>query len=95
MSWDIKPGQEKAYFNFVVQEFTPALLKLGMESADAWYTIYGEVPQILASGETSDLQAMERILRGDEWLKLRAKLLTYVMNFREKVVPAANRFQLL
>jgi hypothetical protein len=95
MSWDIRPGQEKAYFNFVVQEFAPALLKLGLESTEAWYTVYGEVPQILTSGETHNLSEMERILRGEEWHKLKARLLNYVTNFREKVVPASNRFQLL
>jgi hypothetical protein len=95
MSWDIRPGLETAYFNFVVHEFAPAMSRLGLKPIEAWYTVYGEAPQILTSGETDDLKAMERILQDASWQQMKQKLLSYVMHFRQKVVPSTDRFQLL
>lgn len=95
MSWDIKPGQETAYFNFVVHEFAPEMARLGLRPTDAWYTVYGEAPQILTGGEADDLQTLERILKGEDWARLKRKLLGYVTNYRQKVVPSTGRFQLL
>ena len=38
-SWNIKPDAETAYFEFVVQEFAPKLVKLGIRPTEAWYTV--------------------------------------------------------
>jgi hypothetical protein len=94
MSWDIRSGQEGEYFEFVVQEFGPGLLKLGVRPTDAWYTTYGDDPQILTGGVAEDLETMTRILGSEEWHELKSKLLTFVTNFEQKVVHATGRFQL-
>jgi hypothetical protein len=94
MSWDIKAGREQAYFEFVVQEFAPGLMKLGLQPTEAWYTVYGKSPQILTGAVTKELETMREILAGDEWRQLRTRLLTYVTNFEQKVVAASSRFQL-
>lgn len=95
MSWDIRPGLDNAYFNFVVHEFAPAMSRLGLKPIEAWYTVYGEAPQILTSAEADDSEEMERILQDKEWQRMKQKLLTYVLHFRQKVVPSSDRFQLL
>lgn len=94
MSWDIKTGREQPYFEFIVREFAPGLMRLGLQPTEAWYTVYGEGPQILTGGVTSDLETMNRILESDDWKALRDRLLAYVTNFRQKVVPANGSFQL-
>ncbi len=94
MSWDIKPGQEASYFEFIVREFAPGIMKMGIQPTEAWYTVYGEGPQILTGGVTEDMETMMAILESDEWHELYQKLLTYVTNYRHKIVPAAGRFQL-
>ena len=94
MSWDIKPGLEASYFDFVVNEFLPSLLKLGVQPTEAWYTVYGSGPQILTGGVAKDLETMNQILDSDEWQDLQSKLLTYITNFEYKVVPDTGRFQL-
>ena len=94
MTWDIRPGKESEYFEFVVQEFAPKLVKLGVQPTEAWYTVYGEAPQILTGAVTEDPKTMDAILGGDEWKALRDKLLTYVNNFNYKVVTATGNFQL-
>ena len=94
MSWDIRMGREQPYFEFIVREFAPGLMCLGIQPTEAWYTIYGEGPQILTGGVTDDLKVMRKILASDDWIKLHDKLLGFVTNYHQKVVEASGRFQL-
>ncbi|HEY63212.1 MAG TPA: hypothetical protein G4O02_01455 [Caldilineae bacterium] len=94
MSWDIKPGREQSYFEFVVREFAPGLMRLGLQPTEQWYTLFGDGPQMLTGAVTEDLETMRRILASDEWKELHAKLMTYVTNYAQKIVPASRGFQL-
>jgi hypothetical protein len=94
MSWDIRPGKEQEYFEFVVQEFGPRMVRLGLQPTEAWYTAYGAGPQILAGGITKDRPSLDQILEGEEWQNLHKKLLEYVINYSEKIVPNTGNFQL-
>lgn len=94
MSWNIRPGYEDEYFEFVVREFGPGLAKLGVRPTDAWYTAYGDRPQILMGGIAQELESMQRALVSDEWRSLKEKLLTYVTDYRQKVIRASGGFQL-
>jgi hypothetical protein len=94
MSWDILPGQEQTYFEFAMQTFAPALMKMGWQPTEAWYTLYGDGPQILTGGITDTAEEMRDILDSPEWGDLRERLLEYVTNFEYKVVPATGRFQM-
>jgi hypothetical protein len=95
MSWDIRPGRETEYFEFVVREFAPGIMKLGIRPTEAWYTVYGNGPQILTGGVAEDLRTMQQILVTDEWKELLEKLMEYVLNFQHKIVAATGRFQLM
>ena len=94
MSWNIRPGQEQTYFEFAMQTFAPALMKMGWQPTEAWYTLYGEGPQITTAGITDSVSKMREILDSEEWQELKAQLLEYVTNFEYKVVPASGRFQM-
>jgi hypothetical protein len=94
MTWDIIPGKEQEYFEFVVREFVPGMQGLGIQPTEAWYTTYGEHPQILTGGTTKDLDAMEDLLESEQWNTLRDRLLEFVTNFDWKVVTASSGFQM-
>ncbi len=94
MTWDIRPGKESEYFEFVVQEWSPKLLRMGIQPTEAWYTVYGEGPQILSGGVAEDKAAIDKILTSEDWQKLKKKLLTYVTNFSYKIVAHTGHFQL-
>ena len=94
MTWDILPGREQEYFEFVVREFVPGMQRLGIQPTEAWYTTYGDRPQILTGGVTDSMDAMDNALASDEWQELRGKLSEYVTNFEYKVVPASGGFQM-
>jgi hypothetical protein len=94
MTWDIIPGREQEYFEFVVREFVPGMQKLGIQPTEAWYTTYGDRPQILTGGVTDDLGEMETALATDDWGALKDNLLKFVTNFEWKVVAASGGFQM-
>ena len=94
MTWDIRSGKESEYFEFVVQEFAPKMIRLGVQPTEAWYTVYGKAPQILTGFVADDRKTMDEVLSGEEWQTLRDKLLNYVDNFNYKIVPAVGNFQL-
>ena len=94
MSWDILQGREQEYFEFVVREFIPGLQRLGLDPTDAWFTMYGDQPQIIAGVVSPSIQNLERILHSDDWVSLSEQLMGYVTNFTYKIVPARKGFQL-
>lgn len=94
MTWDMVPGQEQEYFEFLVREFVPGLQRLGVEPTEAWYTTYGDGPQMLAGFVAENHEVMEQALETEEWTKLVNKLFEYVTNFNSKVVRASGGFQL-
>ena len=94
LSWDILPGREQEYFEFVVREFIPGIQALGLEPSDAWLTIYGEQPQILTGVGVSSMNSLNAVLSSQEWDSMIAKLLDYVDNLEVKTVKAKPGFQM-
>ena len=94
MSWNILPGREDEYFEFVVREFGPGLIKLGVRPTDAWYTQYGEGAQILQGGIMEKLENLQGALSSDEWREMKKKLLNYVTDYNQKIIRASGGFQL-
>lgn len=96
MYWDIKPGRDQDYFEFVVREWGPGITKLGIDLSGLWYTAYssGTASQIMAEATTEDLKTMRRILQSSEWQQLHDRLLECVMNYHQKVVRTSGEFQI-
>ena len=94
MNWNIKSGKEQPYFEFVVKEFAPGLMRLGLQPTEAWYTVFGGGPQMLTGAVADDVDTMKAILASDDWRALQERLLEYVSDFSHKVVPASGQFQL-
>jgi len=94
MTWDILPGKEQEYFEFVVRDFIPSVQRMGMEPSDAWFTMYGDQPQILAAIQMPDLMKLKQALISPEWKELSNRLLDYVENLEYKVIQARSGFQM-
>jgi len=94
MSWNIIPGREQEYFEFVVRDFIPGLQRLELTVSDAWFTVYGNEPQIVAAAEMPSLGALERVMQSSEWEGLIKQLLDYVEDYQYKIVQARAGFQL-
>jgi len=94
MFWNIREGKESDYLEFLTQEFTKAILAMGIQPTDAWYVVWGRGPQVLAGGTTDDLDAMELALASPEWASFRERLAELVTDFSYKVVEVSGGFQL-
>jgi hypothetical protein len=94
MSWNIQSGLEDEYFEFVMQKFAPGLIELGIRPTDAWYTAYGNHPQILAGGVAEDMASLQQALASQEWRELKLELLNYVTDYTQKTVQASGGFQI-
>ena len=94
LSWDILPGREQEYFEFVVREFIPGIQALGLEPSDAWLTIYGDQPQILTGVQIKNLNSLNTVMASQEWDQMVTKLLDYVDNLKIKTVKAKPGFQM-
>jgi hypothetical protein len=93
MTWDIAPGREKACFAFITQELPTAMGEAGLELTDAWFTAYGEWPQIRIGFVSTDLQALQNFLTSEEWQTLKNQLLSYSRDYQEKIIVAQGSFQ--
>lgn len=92
--WNIKPGRENDYFEFTVKEFAPGVMSLGLHPSEAWYTVYGDAPQILMGFVADEKEILAKALNSPEWHNLHQKLLEYILDYQQKIVPASSRFQL-
>lgn len=94
MTWDILPGREQDYFEFVVRDFVPGMQEMGLQPSDAWYTYYGNHPQIMAAAVVNSKTEMDRVIASDAWIDLTNQLMEYVQDFDYKVIRARGGFQL-
>ena len=94
MSWNIVPGREQEYFEFVVREFMPEIQELGLEATEAWVTVFGDQPQILAAVRANDVAELRQIMLSQEWDGLTARLLDYVKDLEFKTVSDRPGFQM-
>jgi hypothetical protein len=93
MTWDFRPGRETAYFDWAMKTFVPSLMELGLQPVDAWYTVHGDAPQMLAGILAEDRETLRQALSSSTWRELHDQLMTYVTNYSQKVVKATNSFQ--
>ena len=77
-----------------MRDFIPGLQGLGMEPSDAWFTMYGDQPQILAAFQASSMDTLQDVLDSADWKQLMNQLHDYVEDLDYKVVPARSGFQL-
>lgn len=94
MTWDIQPGKEEEYFEFHIQRFLPSLERLGVQLSEAWLTVYGKQPRMMAEAKMSNVSKARKILNSNDWEELGFELNDFVENFNYKLIPATAGFQL-
>jgi hypothetical protein len=85
-SWNIKADAETAYFEFVVQELAPKLVKLGIRPTEAWYTVYGEGPQIIMPAVVADRESLDQVLNSKQWAELIERLKMFVTDYQLRIL---------
>ncbi|MCO6449564.1 MAG: hypothetical protein J5I90_02135 [Caldilineales bacterium] len=88
MTWDIRPGREQEYSEYVNDRLAPGLVEIGLPPADVYYTAYGRVPQIMAVLDVEDEATLRKALRSRQWSELKRELLGFIENYGERVIRA-------
>ena len=94
LSFDIRPGTQQVYYQFMISQFIPAAQGMGLQMSDAWHTVYGDYPSRITHFVGLDQDAMRKVLLGPEWRELEKRLQEYVTNYSWRIVPLRERFQL-
>jgi len=85
LTWDIRPGREQAYTEFINERFAPGLVEIGLPPMDVFYTAYGRVPQIMAVLDVPSEQHLQQALQSQAWQELKQELLNLTENYNERV----------
>ncbi len=95
LTYDILPGRDQEYFEFLVRELAPGLAKLGLEPTESWYTMYGKRPSIMLGGIAEDYKAAKALLDHPQWKALYERLSAYVSNFNSKIIRVTPYFPMV
>lgn len=95
LTYDILPGRDQEYFEFLVRELAPGLAKLGLEPTESWYTMYGKRPSIMLGGIAEDYQTAKALLDHPQWKALYDRLSAYVSNFNSKIIRVTPYFPMV
>lgn len=92
--YDVIPESQEAYYNFMTNEFLPKARDLGMTVTQVWHTAYGDYPMRLMEMVCGDIETIGHTLNHPGWQSLEAKLQGYVYDYRLKIVPLRDGFQM-
>jgi hypothetical protein len=93
--YNVKQGQEEAYYRFMMGEFLPTAQTIGLRMVEGWHTAWGDYPQRLIGLVAESQKALEDILSSEGWREMEAKLADYVDDYQWRVVPDRGGFQFL
>src|SRR5574340_1243919 len=68
--WNIIPGAEKEYSEFVASDHIPTLEKVGLEVTAGWRVVVGSGPYILSECSAASLIDIARAIDSDEYRKI-------------------------
>lgn len=92
--WDVAPGQQQAYSDFVMTHYNPTLAKLGIRLVGGYYVAIGAGPRIIAVGVTDGLRELDAALAGAEYQSITSRLQAFVTNYQSKILAPTGRVEL-
>jgi hypothetical protein len=93
MSYNIRPNDAQAYYQFVLGHYIPQMQSMGLEMAEAWHTAYGDYPSRLIVFVSQDEYTIRQVVNDAAWDELNDRLLQFVTDFDYKVIPYRIGFQ--
>jgi hypothetical protein len=92
--YDLKPGAKKEYADFIIDEYLPAIEKIGyMEVTGGWNVVLGGISEIISEFTFKDPVDIGRLLNDEEFRKINLKLKsTYVTNYANRILRCTERF---
>ncbi len=87
-------GTEKEYTDFLISEYIPALMKLGIRVKAEWQVLIGTGLRLLLEGVTASLVDIAQAIMTDKFRVLRRQLLSnYAVNYSSRILAPTGRVE--
>ncbi len=93
MRYDIRMDMYQVYYQYIMNEFVPALHNMGLYMTGVWHTAYGSYPLRQVEFVTESLETAREIFQSDRWEDLETRLKSYTLRYERKLVRYSDRFQ--
>lgn len=84
--WDIIPGKEKAYDNYIREVYYPGMEDIGIRVVGEWKVLIGESPNIFFESCSDHESQLLHALTGPKFRRLKHQLLKLVSNYSSRVL---------
>lgn len=89
--WDLIPGKEEAYTQFVIDKHLPTMKKIGINMVGGFHVVVGGGPRITAAGVVDAFQKLQKALETEEYEKITAELQQYVIHYDSRILKPTGR----
>jgi len=84
--WDIRPGKEQAYTDFVMTYYSPTLEKCGVRLVGGYNVVVGKGPGIIAVGLARNMHDLELALSSMQLEEITDRLLELVTGYESQIL---------
>ena len=93
--FNILPGREQEYAEFVLKDHLPTMEKLGIKMTGGWRVVVGSGPDIVAEGTATSLVEIAKAIENSEFSRI-TKILTsnYVSDYSTRILAPTGRIEL-
>lgn len=91
--YDIRLDRYEAYYQFVMNDFEPAMRHMGLYMVGIWQTVYGDYPVRQIEFVTESLDTVREVFQSERWEALEDKLKSYTLRYERKLVRYREQFQ--
>lgn len=93
LCYDIKPGMQSLYYQYVVREFVPALNEMEIYISAAWHTAYGEYPIRQIDFVADSMETLQAAFETGDWAQAEKRLKSFTTHYTTKIIPYRVGFQ--
>lgn len=91
LSWDIIPGNEQEYSEFISQTFIPETMAMGLTPVGGYYVEAGFGPRVIGVHSCANHQELAGIVTSQRFKDLILKLKVIVYNYRTAILEPTGR----
>lgn len=84
--WDVIPGKEADYDQFIKTQFYPAMEAIGIRVGGEWKVLIGESPNMFFEGRCDHAEQLLSALKSQKFRAMKYELLKLVTNYSSRVL---------
>jgi hypothetical protein len=93
--FNVLPGLEKGYMEFMKAEFIPTVERLGIKVTHTWKVVVGSGPFVLVEGTNPKIEDIAKAIATGEYRSLTRTLKSrYVMDYQSRILAPTRRLEL-